>query len=169
MSGKSPSKLCPMFPPSQVRRPSARRISAVIAAVVDLPFDPVTPMTFAGQASRNNSISVVIVAPLCRASFKNQSSGRTAGLTTTTSARRKSTSRCPPSSNRPIGKSVKRSSESPSVPDFALSVTVTVAPRSATKRAAATPPPWRPRPMIVTRRPERFMNDSLENPAACPA
>ena len=39
------------------RRPAASRIAAVMAAVVDLPFEPVTPTIRAGQASMNSSIS----------------------------------------------------------------------------------------------------------------
>ena len=56
-----------MLPPRKVRRPAALRIAAVIAAVVDLPLLPVTPMIRAGQFSMNNSISVQSRAPERRA------------------------------------------------------------------------------------------------------
>jgi len=57
-----------------------------MAAVVDFPFDPVTPTTGAGQRARNNSISEVISAPARRAALTHGLSGFTAGLTTTSSA-----------------------------------------------------------------------------------
>ena len=57
-----------------------------MAAVVDLPLLPVTPMIGAGQFSMNSSISVQSRAPDCRANWSHGLSGRTAGLTTTRSA-----------------------------------------------------------------------------------
>ena len=52
--GRSTSKLCPMLPPSQLRRPAAAIISASIVAVVDLPTVPVMPTTTAGQVALKN-------------------------------------------------------------------------------------------------------------------
>ena len=38
-----------MFPPSQVLWPPAWRMAAIMAEVVDFPFEPVTPIEAAGQ------------------------------------------------------------------------------------------------------------------------
>ena len=75
-----------------------------MAAVIKFPLEPVTPIVAAGQDSRNRSISggqqarrFAVRRPA------RDSPGRTAGLTTTRSARRKSSSRCPPRWKAAIG------------------------------------------------------------------
>ncbi len=92
-----------MFPPRNVRRPSASRIFATMAAVVDLPFEPVTPTTCAGHRSRNISSSLVMRA---RAPPPGRPAGlesRTAGLTTTNSAAAKAAGSWPPKCQASIG------------------------------------------------------------------
>ncbi len=96
-----------MFPPSQVRRPPAWRMAAIMAAVVDFPLEPVTPIDRVpsplGEAGRGEQ------SPPGKGRSRSSAgrrfpvrwpargfSGRTAGLTTTRSAWRKSSSRCPP-------------------------------------------------------------------------
>ncbi len=69
-----------MFPPSHVLRPPAWRMAAIMAAVVDFPLEPVTPIAVAGQACRKRSISVVSRAPFSRAIASQGFWGRTAGI-----------------------------------------------------------------------------------------
>ncbi len=131
-----------MLPPKKTCLPSAPRMAAIMAAVVDLPFEPVTPIIGPGQRSRNSSSSLVIGTPRESARSIKGWPGRTAGLTTIRSASSKSASRCPARCQAAIRTSANACNESASVSGVAVSVTVTIAPCSANQRDghAATMP-----------------------------
>ena len=147
------SRLPPILPPSQARNPWALSMVAVMAAVVDLPFEPVTPITLAGQARRKRPISVSIFAPACRAISSIGLPGRTAGLTTTSSALSKILFTMSPQVQpgdvyalqpfQRIGQGLLFGDVGHG--DFR--------PWVASHLAAAAPPPKHPSPMTVTRRP----------------
>ena len=99
------------------------------------------PIALAGHARKNNSNSLPSGTPSSAAICSIGFPGRTAGLTTTRSARRKSSSRCPPRWNEAIVSPRNWANESAKAVSSARSVTVTTAPCRASHRAAATPPP----------------------------
>src|SRR5574338_71286 len=147
----------PMLPPTATREPPSPSIRPMSVVVVDFPFVPVTAIRRPFSHREASSSSPITGTPFARACSISGCRQDTPGLSTMRSAPESDSTSCPPSSSATPAAS---NSSAASICGF-MSVSTTLAPRRASRCAAATP--LRAAPTTTTRSPAT-LNPSISLP-----